>query len=937
MKMLRVCPRPVPSLGLAAAAVLLFSTLQGVTGPTNGYATAWGNFPPDLPSWLTNEVGYAAAVAAGNDHGLALRPNGTVEGWPRNIFALPQATPPSGLAGVRAIAAGGYHSLALKSNGTVVAWGAWDGGQTNVPSGLTDARAIAAGQYYSLALRSNGQVVAWGSLSAAGEAGVSAIAGGGGHFVMLHSNGVVTCYGDDGQGQCTVPNQASLRAKTIAAGLFHSLALTTNGIVTGWGYNAYGQSATFTWSSNVAMLAGGDYFSLGLLNHEVNGWGDNSVGQLSPPSPLTNVVAISSGWDWSLAVRVVPPSIFTQPQSNQVVAAGTSVTVSVGAGGGTPLYYQWRKNGSDITGATDSFYNLPAPGTNDTATYSVVVSNLTGIVISSNGTLTVIAPPVIISQPQSLTKLAGESGTSFSVTAGGTPPFHYQWRKGTANLNSATNSTYNGIVIVQPSDAGDYTVVVTNFAGSVTSEVATLTVHTVPTITNQPSSLSAYLGTVAQFHVGASNATSYQWYKDGHPLDGATGPDYLISAVTGGDGGIYRVWASNDWGAAQSSEATLSVSSILASNSTVITLGEQVDVWTGLGRVNVVTPPGLGDVGALSMGLYHGLARLADGTVIGWGDNTEGQALPPAGANGAARIAAGGFHSLALANGGTVIGWGANAAGQTAPPASATSLIAIAAGANHSLGLRANGTVVGWGTNNYGQASPPLSASNSITAIAAGYEHSLVLRANGTVAAWGRNLELQTLVPQTLTNPATAGVVAIAAGGYHSMALRSNGTVICWGTYSPNQSNQPPTLSNVVAIAAGLNHSLALKADGTVVGWGANNYYQIEVPAGLGGVIGIAAGGNRSLLLIQKRLKLSPPQPRPGGGYILYLANEDGTPVASGRLAGLQIRASTNAALGSVSWTVYSNGFSLNNGVIRWDDTNAAGLRWRFYESAEGR
>src|SRR4051812_22825410 len=57
--------------------------------------------------------------------------------------------------------------------------------------------------------------------------------------------------------------------------------------------------------------------------------------------------------------------------------------------------------------------------------------------------------------------------------------------------------------------------------------------------------------------------------------------------------------------------------------------------------------------------------------------------------------------------GGSVVGWGDNSYGQASPPAGLTGVIAIAAGQVHSLALKSDGTVVGWGWNDYGQASPP--------------------------------------------------------------------------------------------------------------------------------------------------------------------------------------------------------------------------------------
>jgi len=90
-------------------------------------------------------------------------------------------------------------------------------------------------------------------------------------------------------------------------------------------------------------------------------------------------------------------------------------------------------------------------------------------VTSSIATLTVIAPPVITAQPQSLTNAAGATA-SFSVTATGAN-LSYQWKFNTTNIAGATGSTYS-IANVQAANAGNYTVVVQNTAGSVTSSIA---------------------------------------------------------------------------------------------------------------------------------------------------------------------------------------------------------------------------------------------------------------------------------------------------------------------------------------------------------------------------------------------------------------------------------------------------------------------------------
>jgi hypothetical protein len=86
---------------------------------------------------------------------------GEVVAWGSNTFG--QVTVPAGLTNVVAIAAGRNHNLALRNDGTVVAWGDNRFGQCNVPAGLTNVVSIVAGAAHSLALKMDGRVVAWGT------------------------------------------------------------------------------------------------------------------------------------------------------------------------------------------------------------------------------------------------------------------------------------------------------------------------------------------------------------------------------------------------------------------------------------------------------------------------------------------------------------------------------------------------------------------------------------------------------------------------------------------------------------------------------------------------------------------------------------------------------------------------------------------------------
>jgi lysyl endopeptidase len=119
--------------------------------------------------------------------------------------------------------------------------------------------------------------------------------------------------------------------------------------------------------------------------------------------------------------------------------------------------------------------------------------------------------PAITAQPQNQTRCVGQSVT-FSVTATGTAPLSYQWRKGGGNISGATSSSYT-IGAVGTGDAGSFDCVVTNGCGSATSSAATLTVNTAPSITAQPQSQTRCVGQSVTFSVTATGTAplSYQW------------------------------------------------------------------------------------------------------------------------------------------------------------------------------------------------------------------------------------------------------------------------------------------------------------------------------------------------------------------------------------------------------------------------------------------
>lgn len=194
----------------------------------------------------------------------------------------------------------------------------------------------------------------------------------------------------------------------------------------------------------------------------------------NPPLPYNGANCYGNG----SPPPVSAPIIISQPQ-NQSVVVGSSASFSVQALGNPSPTYQWKKNGTAVSGAISSSYQTPATTFADSGTaYTVVVTNSQGSATSNAATLTVTAQPVaptITSQPQDQIVPVGQTAT-FSVQASGTSPMNYQWRKNGATITGATNASYTTPLLPAIDNGSTFDCVVTNAGGSVTSAAAKLTV-----------------------------------------------------------------------------------------------------------------------------------------------------------------------------------------------------------------------------------------------------------------------------------------------------------------------------------------------------------------------------------------------------------------------------------------------------------------------------
>lgn len=490
-----------------------------------------------------------------------------------------------------------------------LAWSVYDETTTKAVGNTTDSFSITvpAGKSATL-VATNFVPINW-STGAAAEAyitvnfkvsgGVSNIAGGtrAVGFGLYNNNGTETNYADD-KGYFTWLNgraTGSLVELRRRNGDGSSPSLLQP---TGTAFNSLG-TGTKVFTSG-AMTDGNSYsIQMHLMSRNpgvsfgntsstttgagiwVSGDGLSQTAYTNPDNPAATLIFNEIGFmfynsttaDVTLTLNSVtgltavnPPTIAAQPVALSL-NPGQSNALSVGIKGTAPLTYQWKKDGVALANSNVASLPLNNVTSADAGSYTVTVTNAYGTATSSAATVTVTSSPIpatIITQPVGVTVNAGQPA-SFTVTSYGSAPISYQWNKDGTAITGATNASFS-LDAVAVSDAGNYTVVVSNGQKSVTSDVAALLVNTMPAFTTQPQSQTVTVGQKVTLTAEASGspAPGYQWQRNGVNIAGATSATYVINEMKLSDSGVYTVRAVNSVGAATSTAASVLVPSTIS-------------------------------------------------------------------------------------------------------------------------------------------------------------------------------------------------------------------------------------------------------------------------------------------------------------------------------------------------------------------------------------
>ena len=266
------------------------------------------------------------------------------------------------------------------------------------------------------------------------------------------------------------------------------------------------------------------------------------------------------------APTATAPVVSGQP-AGQTVVAGANASFSVTATGNGTLSYQWRKNGTAVSGATSATLSLTAVTAANEGAYECVVTNSLGssteMAISAGATLSVNTAPAILGQPANQAAPAG-AGVTFTVVADGNGTLSYQWKKAGVDIVGATSASYS-IPAISAGDVASYTCVVTNTLGATTTTTTTaaatvsISAAATPVITAQPVAATIAQGGDASFSVTAtgSGTLSYQWFKDGVALGGSTSSSLSLTGLVLTDAASYSCLITNSLSGASSSISTI--------------------------------------------------------------------------------------------------------------------------------------------------------------------------------------------------------------------------------------------------------------------------------------------------------------------------------------------------------------------------------------------
>ena len=314
------------------------------------------------------------------------------------------------------------------------------------------------------------------------------------------------------------------------------------------------QPMTFVWRKDGVTIA-----SSATFRRNITATSDSGIYTVS----ATNVAGTTTSTAVQVTVEApIAPTIYGLPSSVSV-EAGAQLSLSPQYEGTQPMQFQWRKDGEIIPGGTNPSYHVASAAASDAGSYTIIATNAAGSSTSIPVAVEVKAPvkPVIYGTLPAMLINMGNS-LSISPTVTGTQPMTFQWRRNGETIPGATERSL-WINPATGSHSGSYTLTAINVAGATTSAPVVVTVNAAipPVINSLSPSVTVKTGENLHLSISVSGTSpfTYQWYKNGSPVEGATYANYNKPQASANDAGTYKVSVSNAAGSALSTEVTVTV------------------------------------------------------------------------------------------------------------------------------------------------------------------------------------------------------------------------------------------------------------------------------------------------------------------------------------------------------------------------------------------